>query len=64
MKTCADQLDKAMNEMGRKLSGQEALIKNIDKAILFYTAQQKEAAVVTNVSSAISECLYVNPEVS
>ncbi|VDD74481.1 unnamed protein product [Mesocestoides corti] len=46
--TYTNQLEEALSNMDRKLSAQEALLKNIDKAMLFYSAQQKEAAVVTN----------------
>lgn len=40
--------------MTGKLSAQEALSKNIDKAILFYSAQEKEAGLVVNVSNDTS----------
>ncbi|KAL5110266.1 Regulation of nuclear pre-mRNA domain-containing protein 2 [Taenia crassiceps] len=46
--TCASQLEDALNNMNRKLSAQEALSKNIDKAILFYSTQEKEAGLVVN----------------
>ncbi|CDS42542.1 regulation of nuclear pre mRNA domain containing protein [Echinococcus multilocularis] len=46
--TCAGQLQDALNNMARKLSAQETLSENIDKAILFYSAQEKEAGVVVN----------------
>ncbi|VDM16236.1 unnamed protein product [Hydatigera taeniaeformis] len=46
--TYTGQLADALNNLRGKLSAQEALGKNIDKAILFYSAQEKEAGVVVN----------------
>lgn len=49
VRSCADQLDCTLNDLSRKLAAQEALVKNIDKAILFYLAQEKDARSVVNV---------------
>ncbi|KAL5966824.1 Regulation of nuclear pre-mRNA domain-containing protein 2 [Taenia solium] len=45
---CVGQLEDALNNMSGKLSAQEALSKNIDKAITFYSTQEKEAGLVVN----------------
>ncbi|KAM7537032.1 hypothetical protein Aperf_G00000069806 [Anoplocephala perfoliata] len=48
VEACACQLDGALNDLSRKLAAQEALVKNIDKAMLFYSAQEKDANGVAN----------------
>ncbi|VDL35875.1 unnamed protein product, partial [Hymenolepis diminuta] len=48
VRSCAEQLDCTLNDLSRKLAAQEALVKNIDKAILFYLAQEKDARSVVN----------------
>nr|CDS32502.1 hypothetical transcript [Hymenolepis microstoma] len=48
VRNCADQLDSTLNDLSRKLAAQEALVKNIDKAMLFYLAQEKDARSVVN----------------
>ncbi|VDO08553.1 unnamed protein product [Rodentolepis nana] len=48
VRNCAEQLDSTLNDLSRKLAAQEALAKNIDKAIFFYLAQEKDARSVVN----------------
>lgn len=59
VEACACQLDGALNDLSRKLAAQEALVKNIDKAMLFYSVQEKDARGVANVRHFTFESLIL-----
>lgn len=49
VRACASELDNSLNDLKRKLEAKEALIKNIDKAIIYYHTHEKDTRHIVDV---------------